>query len=162
MEAVLLEDKRRDVPPDQNWIEFRNVSRRFGSIQALSNVSLHGRSGSVHAVTGENGAGKSTLMKILAGVHRADAGVILMGGEPIRFDSPAEARARGIATVFQELTLLPNLTIAENVFLGREPRRAGFVDRAEMHRRTRRILDHVGSTSTPTSCAPISRSRNNT
>jgi ribose transport system ATP-binding protein len=135
-----LGDSQRGEP----WIEFRNVSKRFGSTQALSDVSFIGGAGSVHAVTGENGAGKSTLMKMLAGVHVPSAGEILMGGRPARFETPAAARAAGIATIFQELTLLPNLTIAENLFLGREPRRAGFVDRARMRRLTRQILDRVG------------------
>jgi ribose transport system ATP-binding protein len=125
-------------------IEFRNVSKRFGPIRALADVSFAGRRGSVHAVTGENGAGKSTLMKILAGVHAPDTGEILREGQPIRFFGSADSRAKGVATVFQELTLLPNLTVAENLFLGREPRRAGFIDRAEMRRRARDILGRVG------------------
>ena len=134
------------MPPASNdcEIEFRNISKRFGPIRALTDVSFVGRRGSVHAVTGENGAGKSTLIKILAGVHPPDAGEILRDGQPIRFQGPADARAKGVSTVFQELTLLPNLTVAENLFLGREPRRAGFIDRGEMRRRAREILGHVG------------------
>ena len=129
---------------DDCEIEFRNVSKRFGPIRALTDVSFVARRGSVHAVTGENGAGKSTLIKILAGVHSPDAGEILRDGQPIRFQGSADARAKGVATVFQELTLLPNLTVAENLFLGREPRRAGFIDRGEMRRRARAILERVG------------------
>lgn len=125
-------------------IEFRNVSKHFGSIKALTNISFVGRRGSVHAVTGENGAGKSTLMKILAGAHLPDSGEILRDGQPIQFISPADARVKGIATVFQELTLLPNLTVAENLFLGREPRRHGFIDRVAMNRSAKDILDLVG------------------
>jgi ribose transport system ATP-binding protein len=131
-------------PDNPCEIEFRNVSKRFGPIRALEDVSLVGRRGSVHAVTGENGAGKSTLIKILAGVFAPDAGEILRDGQPIRFQGPKDARAKGVATVFQELTLLPNLTVAENLFLGREPRRAGFIDRPEMRRRAREILARVG------------------
>ncbi len=126
------------------WVEFRDITKRFGSIQALSSVSFASYAGSVHAVTGENGAGKSTLMKILAGVYSPDSGQVLIGGREIRFAGAADARAAGVATVFQELTLLPNLTIAENLFLGREPRRAGFVDRTAMRKAARAVLDRVG------------------
>jgi ribose transport system ATP-binding protein len=102
-------------------IEFRNVTKRFGSTEALGLVSFSSRAGSVHAITGENGAGNSTLMKLLAGVHRADAGEIHLAGRVLDFVSPRDAVSAGIATIFQELTLVPNLTIAENLFLGREP-----------------------------------------
>mgnify|MGYP005811848055 CR=1 FL=1 len=125
-------------------IEFRNVAKSFGSIAALAAVSFAGYAGSVHAITGENGAGKSTLMKLLAGVYPPGSGEILLDGEVARFSGAADARAAGISTVFQELTLLPNLTIAENLFLGREPRRFGLVDRSAMRRRSRAVLDHVG------------------
>ncbi len=135
-----------DAPPSRGAprIEFRNITKRFGSIQALSDVSFEGYAGSVHAITGENGAGKSTLMKLLAGLFAPDSGEIRLEGRPTAFGSASEARDAGISTVFQELTLLPNLTIAENLFLGREPRRFGFVDRAEMRRRSREALDSVG------------------
>ena len=124
-------------------IEFRNVTKRFGSTEALGSVSFSGAAGSVHAITGENGAGKSTLMKLLAGVHRPDAGEILFGGQPIGFTGPRDAVAAGIATIFQELTLVPNLTIAENLFLGREPTRGGFLDRGAMRRAARKVLESV-------------------
>jgi len=135
--------KPQGSPLRQPWIEFRNIAKRFGSIQALTDVSFCGYAGCVHAVTGENGAGKSTLMKILAGVHSPDIGEVRVGGSEVAFAGPAAARAHGIATVFQELTLLPNLTIAENLFLGREPRKAGFVDRRAMRRAAKAVLDHV-------------------
>ncbi len=93
-------------------IEFRAITKRFGSIQALSDVSFAGYAGTVHAITGENGAGKSTLMKLLAGVFAPDSGEILLEGRATTFASASAARAAGISTVFQELTLLPNLTIA--------------------------------------------------
>ena len=125
-------------------IEFRDITKRFGAVQALSAVSFSGFAGAVHAITGENGAGKSTLMKLLAGIYAPDAGEIALNGREIRFNGAAAARAAGVSTVFQELTLLPNLTIAENVFLGREPRRFGLVDRRAMRRRTRSVLDRVG------------------
>jgi ribose transport system ATP-binding protein len=96
--------------------------------------------GSVHAVTGENGAGKSTLMNILAGVHRPTSGEILLFGDKVHFAGPKAAKQAGISTVFQELTVLPNLTVAENISLGREPRRLGFVDTAAMRRSARDVF----------------------
>ena len=126
------------------WIEFRNITKRFGSIQALSSVSFSGYGGSVHAITGENGAGKSTLIKLLAGVFTPDHGEILLKGQALRISRPSEARAAGVSTIFQELTLLPNLTIAENLFLGREPQWFGTLDKKAMRKRARAILDRVG------------------
>src|ERR1700710_1450308 len=82
-------------------IEFRNVTKRFGSTEALGSVSFAGYAGSVHAITGENGAGKSTLMKLLAGVHRPDSGEVYLAGQPIDFSGPRDAVAAGIATIFQ-------------------------------------------------------------
>jgi ABC-type branched-subunit amino acid transport system ATPase component len=131
MPDTLAHPAAADARPD--LIVVQGVSKRFGSTAALQDVSLRGRAGSIHAITGENGAGKSTLMKLLAGVHQPDAGEIRMAGQRLQLRSPAAARAAGISTVFQELTVLPNLTVAENLVLGREPRRA----RA---RRRRRIL----------------------
>ena len=93
---------------------------------------------------GENGAGKSTLMKILAGVHQADTGTVELDGRPVSFAHPQEAQRAGIATVFQEFNLLPERTVAENVFLGREPRRFGVVDGRAMVRRTADVLDDLG------------------
>src|SRR5271166_384852 len=92
-------------------IEFRNIAKRFGPIQALSAISFSGLAGSAHAITGENGAGKSTLMKLLAGVYPPDSGEIMLNGREMCFRNAANARAAGVSTVFQELTLLPNLTI---------------------------------------------------
>ncbi len=125
-------------------IEYRNVSKKFGPFNALSDVSFSGRPGSVHAVTGENGAGKSTLMKLLAGAHVPSSGEILMDGKPLHFDGVDKARAAGVATVFQELTLLENLTIAENLFLGRESLRLGMISNSIMKSRSREILDDIG------------------
>jgi len=125
-------------------VEYRSVTKTFGAFSALTEVAFAGMAGSVHAITGENGAGKSTLMKILAGVHKPDSGELLVTGAPRRFAGPDEAREAGISTVFQELTLLPNLTIAENLFLGREPLRFGLVDRNDMRRRARVVLAEIG------------------
>src|ERR1051325_6720332 len=116
---------------DQNLLRMRDISKRFGPVQALSGVSFTVRKGTVHALCGENGAGKSTLMKILAGVHQPDEGVIELNGSPIRFETPSAAIAAGISMIYQELDLAEDLTVAENIFLGAEPRAAVpfFLDR---------------------------------
>ncbi|BDZ54206.1 sugar ABC transporter ATP-binding protein [Agromyces marinus] len=120
------------------------LRKSFFGVTVLDDVSLTLRPGEVHGLVGENGAGKSTVMKILAGVHQADAGRILLGGRPVSFTHPVQAAHAGLATVFQEFNLLPERSIAQNVFLGREPRRRGFVDRGAMRRRTRELLDDLG------------------
>ena len=125
-------------------IVVRGVSKAFGSTAALRHVSLVGRSASIHAITGENGAGKSTLMKLLAGVHRPDEGEIMVDGQSRRLNSPAIARHAGISTVFQELTVLPNLTVGENLMLGREPTYLGMLDRSRMLREARDVLRRIG------------------
>ena len=125
-------------------LEARDVSKAFFGVEVLHAVSLQLAPGSVHALVGENGAGKSTLMKIFAGVHQRDAGEVLFDGASVDFAHPIKAMQAGLATVFQEFNLLPERTVAENVFLGREPRRAGFVDNAGMARATGALLDELG------------------
>lgn len=138
-------------------VSFSNVTKRFGSTRALGGVSLDGKFGSVHAVTGENGAGKSTLMNLLAGVHQPDEGSISLSGRVVVIDTPSAARALGISTIFQELTLLPNLTVAENLFLGREPRRFGLTDHKEMRNGAKTALDRLGTAiSVDTFCGTLS------
>ncbi len=126
-------------------ISFDKVTKRFGSNLALCDVSFDCDAGTVHAITGENGAGKSTLMNLLAGLFPADSGEIRLRGKPVSPENPADARRLGISTIFQELTLLPNLTIAENLFLGREPIRRGTVDRAAMREQARSMMARLGS-----------------
>ncbi|MCZ7977361.1 sugar ABC transporter ATP-binding protein [Agrobacterium tumefaciens] len=127
-----------------NLIEMSNISKSFGGSLALDRVSLELLPGSVHALMGENGAGKSTLMKILAGVHQPDSGEIFKNGHKIAFLNPKEALDFGISTVFQEMTLLANLTIAENMFLGREPvTRFGTVDYKRMNAETGKALKEL-------------------
>jgi len=123
----------------------RGISKSFGRTIALSDVSLDLLPGSVHALMGENGAGKSTLMKVLAGVVVPDGGQIMIDGRPVSFSNPRQALEAGISTVFQELSLLPNLTIAENMFLGREVlNRWGVPDRAVMETRAAEALAELG------------------
>lgn len=127
------------------------VSKTYGNTVALDNVSLRLMPGEVHGLMGENGAGKSTLMKILAGVVVPDAGVITKNDRPIELRNPREALAQGISTVFQELSLLPNLSIAENMFLGKEPISSLHgVDRSTMARQTSTALHELGLDLDPT------------
>jgi len=126
-------------------VSFDSVTKRFGHTEALGDLSLTGTGGSVHAVTGENGAGKSTLMNLLAGVYHPDAGTIRLKGNPVKFENPAQARRAGISSIFQELTMLPNLTIAENLFLGREPHQGGMIERRIMRQKAKEALNLVKS-----------------
>ena len=122
-------------------VALRGVSKRFLATQALSDVTLELRAGSVHALVGENGAGKSTLVKTLAGIHAPDEGTVELDGEPIVLHGPAQARALGIAVVHQEPRLFPDLTVAENVFMGHSPRTSlRTVDWRTMQRQTREIF----------------------
>src|SRR6187402_3975395 len=107
-----------------------NVDKRFPGVHALKDVSIEVRRGEVIGLVGENGAGKSTLMKILSGVYQPDSGQILIAGKPTRFTSSADANSKGIGMVFQEQSLLTNLTVGENIYLGNEAQftRAGIVD----------------------------------
>lgn len=125
-------------------LELRAVSKRFGGVRALESVSIQVSAGSVHALVGENGAGKSTLGKIIGGVITPDSGEIVLLGRPVRFHSPREALAHRVATIAQELAIVPGLSAAENVYLGIEPRRRGVVRRRELRRRYRELCDAVG------------------
>jgi ribose transport system ATP-binding protein len=132
--------------PANPVLEVRDVTKSFPGVRALKGVSLTIRPGEVHALVGENGAGKSTLMKILAGAYRPDGGQVILDGKPVHFHTPHEARSAGIGIIYQELTVAANLTVAENVFLGSEPRKFGFVkDTAQMERRTQEVLDKLGA-----------------
>ena len=115
---------------EQNIVlEMRDISKNFTGVRALSHVDFTLRKGEIHALMGENGAGKSTLIKVLTGVHEFESGSIHMNGEnkDIINHSPQEAQANGISTVYQEVNLCPNLTVAENLFIGREPDRKSVV-----------------------------------
>ena len=125
-------------------LEARGIGKQFVGVRALDGVSFGLRQGAVHAVVGENGAGKSTLMKILSGVYRADEGEILLGGKVVKFADPRAAEAAGIAIIHQELNLVSALSVAENIFLGREPTRFGFVDRRKLEQDAGALLDRLG------------------
>ncbi|HEV3105817.1 MAG TPA: sugar ABC transporter ATP-binding protein [Trinickia sp.] len=126
-------------------LELRGISKTFPGVRALDDVSLALYEGEVHMLLGENGAGKSTLMKVLFGAYRADAGQFFSKGVPVRIDSPADARRLGVAVIFQEFSLVPHLSIAQNIYLGREPRnRFGLVDHRAMHDGARAALAQLG------------------
>jgi rhamnose transport system ATP-binding protein len=126
-------------------VALRSVARSFGSVRALSGVSLELWPGRAHALLGENGAGKSTLIKVLAGVYRPDQGEVLVDGVRHRLANPADARAAGIAVIYQEPTLFGDLSVAENVFIGRQPRRSGGrIDRQATDRAVRALFDRLG------------------
>ncbi|MBC7084251.1 MAG: sugar ABC transporter ATP-binding protein [Firmicutes bacterium] len=121
-------------------LEVRQVSKAFPGVYALKKVDFVLKAGEVHALVGENGAGKSTLIKILSGVHRADTGAVFLEGKPIEFNNPSAARALGIGTIFQDFELANNLTVAENISLGRLPRRRGAVDWNAVRARAKEVL----------------------
>lgn len=134
----------------QSTVSMTGVTKSFGPTIAVNDVTFEVRPGRVHALMGENGAGKSTLMKMLAGVHQPDRGKIAISGRVVAFANPRDALAAGVSTVFQELSLLPNLTIAENMFLGKEPvGRFGLPDTGQMMERTRAALSELGLTLDP-------------
>ena len=123
-------------------LKVEHVSKSFGTVQALIDGCVELFPGEAHALLGENGAGKSTLVKILAGIYDVDAGEIILNGVPVEISSPLAARAAGIAVIYQEPTLFPDLSVAENIFMGRQPLSAGRrIDKAEMIRRTRSVFD---------------------
>jgi len=130
----------KDAPP---FLQLEGIVKRFPGVVALNGVSLEVRAGETHALLGENGAGKSTLIKTIAGVYHPDAGEIRLDGRPARIRNPHDAQALGISTIYQEFTLAPDMSVAENIFLGREPlliRALSIVDRRELIRRTRDVL----------------------
>jgi ribose transport system ATP-binding protein len=125
------------------------VVKTFPGVRALDGVELEVRAGEVHCLLGQNGAGKSTLIKVLSGVHKPDEGTVEWLGETVGFASPQAAMRAGIATIYQELDLVDDLSVAENIFLGHEPRRLGFVQRRPQGRRTREILGRLGHAEIP-------------
>ena len=125
-------------------LDMRDIEKSYGSVPVLKKVNFTLRRGEVHALVGENGAGKSTLIKILMGIEPKNGGAVLLDGQELRLTSPHEAAQHGIAAIFQELSLVPTLSVAENVFLCKEPTRGMLTDRKRMREETRRILDRYG------------------
>ncbi len=132
----------------QNVLEMRGICKSFPGVRALRDVGFTLRAGEVHALMGENGAGKSTLIKVMTGVYEKDSGRIEIDGQAIHFKSPQDAQAFGVGTVYQEITLCPNLSVAENMFIGRG--RYAFVDWKRMREKAARLLDSLGIPARPT------------
>jgi ABC-type sugar transport system ATPase subunit len=122
---------------DAPLLTMRGIVKRFPGVLALGGVELEVRAGEVHCLLGQNGAGKSTLIKVLSASYQPDEGEILWEGEPVTLSTPQASMALGISTIYQELDLVPDLSVAENIFLGHELSTAGFSQRAETIRRTR-------------------------
>src|SRR5436305_11999211 len=125
-------------------IQVQHVSKSFGGVHALKDVHFEIFPGEVHALLGENGAGKSTLIKIITGVHQPDSGELFLEGQPIRFANTREAQAHGIAAIYQEPSLFPDLDVAENILVGRQPMRRGGVDWKRMYQEAGALLRRLG------------------
>ncbi|GJF31780.1 sugar ABC transporter ATP-binding protein [Kitasatospora sp. NE20-6] len=144
-EAAATRPAGTALPTATPVLEARGVSKRFPGVVALDDVSFTLRPGEAHALVGENGAGKSTLIKVLTGVHRPDDGELLLSGNPVSFARPSEAQQAGISTIYQEVNLVPLMSVARNIFLGREPvKRLGLIDFPRMHREAAELLAGFG------------------
>src|SRR5438046_1686962 len=132
------------MPAASPAVELRDIRHGFEGVQALRGVSFEVGAGEVVGLIGENGAGKSTLVKILTGVLQPDEGTLLLEGEQVRFANPRAARHAGIAAMYQEPLIFPDLSVAENIFIGRQPARSGLVDWGEMHEHARALLKRLG------------------
>ncbi|ALM52414.1 L-arabinose ABC transporter ATP-binding protein AraG [Halomonas huangheensis] len=128
------------------FLRVENITVEFPGVRALDGVSFNARAGEVHALMGENGAGKSTLLKVLSGVNRVSSGAVWLDGQRHVFSNAREALAQGIAIIYQELTLSPNLSVAENLLLGQLPERNGLLDRKRLYSRAREVLADLGET----------------
>lgn len=136
-------DKQLATAPDE-LLRIEGLRKTFPGVVALDNVDFDLRRGEVHVLLGENGAGKSTLIKMLSGAYRPDHGRILAEGREVRIEGAQDAERLGIATIYQEFNLVPDLTVAENIFLGRQPRRYGLVDHRRMREDAEKLLRRVG------------------
>src|SRR5205823_4670058 len=126
-------------------LRLEGISKRYGGVRALADARLECARGRIHAVLGENGAGKSTLIKVIAGVVKPDAGTIELAGKPVVLATPAAANRAGIVSVFQELSLLPDLTVADNIGITDPPKRWGLIDQRAQRRRAEQALARVGA-----------------
>ena len=131
--------------PDDYILELKKITKRFSGVEVLHDVSFTLRSGEVHALLGENGAGKSTLVKVITGLHQPDGGEVYLNGKPVHFANPHDSRQAGIAAIYQELSLFPDLDVAENIFVGRQPTTtAGRVDWRKLYAEAERLLSSLG------------------
>ena len=130
---------------DEALVLMEGIEKTFPGVHALSDCQFELRSGEVHALVGENGAGKSTLMKVLAGVYHKDAGRILYKGQEVEIPNPRAALDLGISMIHQELNLMPHLTVAQNIFIGREPRKGPrfWLDEAQLNRQAEQLFDSM-------------------
>jgi len=128
----------------RSFLELAGISKRYGGVRALEDVDFACEQGSIHAVLGENGAGKSTLIKIISGVVQPDTGSMHLEGAPVRFDGPIAANAAGIVCIFQELSLMPDLSVADNISISNPPRRFGLIDQRAQRRKAEALLAKVG------------------
>src|SRR5690554_3889307 len=128
------------MPDNTPILEMKKISKSFPGVKALSGVDFRLFQGEIHAIMGQNGAGKSTLIKVLTGVHKQDTGEILLEGKAISPNSPLDAQHLGISSVYQEINLCPNLTVAENIFIGRQPVKHGKIDWQKMNAQAEKLL----------------------
>ncbi|NEA53983.1 sugar ABC transporter ATP-binding protein [Streptomyces sp. SID13666] len=150
VEAASVPAGTAEPPGAPAVLEAVRVSKRFPGVVALDEVSFALRAGEIHALVGENGAGKSTLIKLLTGVHRPDGGELRLGDAPVSFHRPYEAQQAGISTIYQEVNLVPLMSVARNIFLGREPKnRFGLIDFPRMHREAAELLTGFGVRADP-------------
>ena len=141
---VQSEPARPDESPRPPLLRVERVTKSFPGVLALQDVSLEVHPGEVLGLVGENGAGKSTLMKILSGVYQPDSGEIILDGKPVVLHSPRQAQDLGISIIYQEFNLMPNLSVEENVFVGREPNAGKIVRWRQLRRQTTDLLDQLG------------------
>ena len=140
-----MTDSMPEPQPERDLLlRMEDVTKSFPGVIALSGANLRVGRGEVHALVGQNGAGKSTLIKILNGAYRRDGGTVVFDGQAVDFHSPQQAQAGGVSTIFQEINLVPYRSVAENIFIGREPRRFGLIDWRRMNRETEAHLDRLG------------------
>lgn len=137
----MVQEKNSNQSP---LMEVKNITKEFPGVTALNDVSVSFYPGEVHAVVGENGAGKSTLMKIMVGAYKPDKGSLLFQGEKVAFTHPSEAQHMGISIIYQEFNLLPERTVAQNIFLGREPSRFGVLNNRELNNKAAEVLEELG------------------
>lgn len=129
---------------NETILQMKDIDKRFSGVHALKSVQFELRAGEVHALMGENGAGKSTLMKVLCGIHKRDGGEIILFGKSVNFSNIAESQKAGISIIHQELNMMNHLTVAQNIYIGREPVKGGFIDDARMERDAAQLFERIG------------------